>query len=451
MSTGPGRSRLRNLAVVVALFAAVVASTVPTTAAVAARNEAPAQPVSWLAAGDSYSSGHGTPGAEGTCAQNDQAWPGVAKSRTQLAVSSDDYRFAACTGDVSQELFGQAKGGKYDLVTFSFGGDDVAFPTVLAACLTGVVEVGNPWLKPILGCPPDIVAGLLIKQEITDRYRDFLTRAANEVTNRGGNIVVVGYPELVEEPQRWSGVAQTLDLCHGLRRDAASHIRGWAGKLNAEIGKAVADVNAQHPNDVRLTFVNIHDGAGADPSDPDLYEPKGSAQRHNLCGTDEWLNGTHYPKGYHPKIEGYKHTAEVVAKVLDGLDWSALNSAAVPAGPQDCGPDPSSPEWNIVARNMTCDAALRIRALYSAAPDKQGSSGHATIEGWACASDTQPEFAFGAYGACTKGDAGLYLYRLQDRRRIAPRPRWPEPLQASAPTAPDAGAKPLSLTTTRTS
>ena len=159
---------------------------------------------------------------------------------------------------------------------------------------------------------------------IGGNYRNFLTRVANDTVTAGGNVVVVGYPHLIEDPQRWVGVAQTLDLCNGVQRGDANQIRGWAGLLNAEIGSAVADVNAAKPNGVSFTFVNIADGAGADTSDPDLYEPAGSAARHNLCGTQPWLNGLERTKGFHPTLEGHAHTGALVARVLNGLDWSRL-------------------------------------------------------------------------------------------------------------------------------
>lgn len=174
-----------------------------------------------------------------------------------------------------------------------------------------------------------------IDEQIGGRYSQFLTDVASRLVTPGGNIVVVGYPHLVEEPDRWKGVAQATDVCNGIGRGEADRLRGWAGLLNAEIGSATEQANRHRPNDVTFTFVNIADGAGPDStgqsrSNPDLYEPAGSEIRHNLCGTKPWLNGLHPTKGFHPNLTGHFHTGRLVAGVVDGLDWSRLEVPAAP-------------------------------------------------------------------------------------------------------------------------
>ncbi len=300
-----------------------------------ANGEVPPQEITWLAGGDSFSSGHGTPGEQGTCRQNSAAWPQVAREQADVPLAQGGYRFAACSGNVMSDLSGQANGRRYDLVTFSFGGNDIDFAGVVSNCvLGGLVDTVNPWLRPISGCEPDANVRRTISARIGGGYRDFLRRAARDVVNTGGNVVVVGYPAILEDPNRWVGVAQSIDLCNGIRRDDAAHIRGWAGMLNSEIGKAVDDVNRDKPNQVSFRFVNIQDGAGADRNSSDLYEPAGSSVRHNLCASEPWLNGlTAGPinkKGFHPTLDGHSHTGRLVAGVIQGLDWSRLGRSSEP-------------------------------------------------------------------------------------------------------------------------
>lgn len=315
-----------------------------------ANGEVPPKEITWLAAGDSFSSGHGTPGEQGTCRQNSKAWPQVARERADLALAQGGYRFAACSGNVMSDLFSQAGGRRYDLVTFSFGGNDIDFALVIANCvLGGALDNINPWLRPVSGCDSDASFRSTISARIGGgAYRDFLRRAARDVVNTGGNVVVAGYPAILEDPDRWVGVAQSIDLCNGIRRDDAVRIRGWAGMLNAEIGKAVEEVNRERPNGVSFRFVNIQDGAGADRNSSDLYEPAGSSARHNLCATEPWLNGlTAAPinlKGFHPTLDGHSHTGSLMGGVLGGLDWSRLGGSSqnTPVPTPSAAPKPTA-------------------------------------------------------------------------------------------------------------
>lgn len=286
---------------------------------VGARLKGPSLPpaVSWLAAGDSYSSGYGASSGDILdCGRHDEAWPSVA--RNEITMTSGAFTFSACKGATTNQVLEQAGGHRFDLVTFSAGGNDLGFSSVLQACLTVVPWGGKP------GCLPDDLAKTAIEARIKSIYPKFLNEVAKQVSNRGGNVVVVGYPELFAEPSQWKGAAK-VGLCSGVRARDAVRIRGWAGDLNAAIGAAVNEVNSLHPNDVTFRFVNIHDGAGGDQSDPRLYEPK-SGVSHNLCGGDTWLHGAESGLlGFHPTFVGHNNTGRLVADVIGELDWSKLN------------------------------------------------------------------------------------------------------------------------------
>lgn len=327
--------------VVVGCVVGVVASGVAGGSAV--------RPIVWLAAGDSYSAGFGLAGETGFCrADADNAWPALTRARVGDRLDVAGFDVGACSGAVINDFDGQARAGtRYDLVTFSFGGNDVGFSSAVKICIAGSVLDKLPtgqvfhWLStPIAGCPPDGLVRDAI-DAVAGGYRVFLGRVAQEFMNSGGNVVVVGYPALIEDPGRWSGIARVVGLCQGINATGARRIRGWAGALNAAIGGAVRDVNAERPNGVHFTFVNVQDGAGnAQPfgnprTNPNLFEPDGSSDRHNLCGTAPWMNGIG-GGAFHPTIQGHQAEANLISPIITHLDWSTLttNRATVHADRQ---------------------------------------------------------------------------------------------------------------------
>mgnify|MGYP001151427338 CR=1 FL=1 len=140
----------------VALTAVVVLALTCGMAAVA--QETPAEPltISWLATGDSFSSGQGVAGNVGACAQAvELAYAPVARSLVEASglFRVDPFIFSACSGYLASDFYGIHEGGmgqslwdwssamagedrRYDVITLTFGGDDVGFADVLVDCLT---------------------------------------------------------------------------------------------------------------------------------------------------------------------------------------------------------------------------------------------------------------------------------------------------------------------------
>ena len=278
----------------------------------------------WLAAGDSYSSGEGLPHNDGTACQRANglngrtslAWPEVAANilhkdgGLSSSVSPD---LVACSGATTADFFGsQWNSQKSDLVTFSFGGDDVHFASVMEHCLS-------------IGCPPDSSVRSQIKS-FASTERTFLTRVAKKAVVNGGNVVVLGYPEIFELPKFWA-----KGTCDGrISRQKAALIRGWAGDLNATIAEAVDAVNSAHPNHVTLTYVDVNTGnpsQGISYTNPDLFEPA-SGTRHNLCSANSWINGIthvdHTNASFHPKQSGQNAMGALAAMVIGNLNWANL-------------------------------------------------------------------------------------------------------------------------------
>jgi hypothetical protein len=320
--------------------------------------------VRWLAAGDSYSSGQGLNDTTEPCAQGDFA----AGSLAYPILAYDDLlygampdlaapTFVACTGATTYNFFDSGDHehtpewtsgmGPFNLVTFTFGGDNVEFSKIITQC-TGWPFGHVAPSDPHHSCPSDKYVHNLVAQQLTGKYRQFLNQVADSVVVPGGNIVVLGYPELVDLPKFWPAALRHLGVCQGLGTGDAVQLRGDAGDINATIGEDVAAVNAEPASDrnsVHLTFLDVNTGGTAgpvqiSPSDQDLFEPSVGG-RHNLCGTGtSWMNGLSElhlgTRSFHPSELGNEAEARLLAEVLPHLDWTVPPAPTQP--PDDFAP-----------------------------------------------------------------------------------------------------------------
>jgi hypothetical protein len=349
------------LGVIVALGVAGPVKESPASSAAPSR-------LTWLAAGDSFSSGQGLPHATGACAQaglgsGSVTWPDVAYQ--DLGGSSS--RFAqpdlvACTGATTSNFMTAPDNagapewdpsmGRFDLVTFTFGGDDIGFRPILEQCLglarlvttventsadvgTGADRVAPLPSDPGHTCPSASIIDTRIAA-FGSSYRSFLGAIANEVVVPGGNIVVLGYPDLIELPEFWANWEKAIGACWGIGTGDATELRGMAGDLNATIGAAVAAENELAPNGVHMTFVDVNSGQPDSPthiplSDPSLFEPS-PGTRHNLCSADSWINGPTVTgslnlvsHSFHPNQAGNDNMGGLAKNAIAKLDWSRLH------------------------------------------------------------------------------------------------------------------------------
>jgi hypothetical protein len=231
--------------------------------------------------------------------------------------------------------------GRFDLVTFSFGGDDLGFQPLLLAC-----AFRNP------GCNDTQERQRV--QTFAPEFRSFLNKVASEAVTPGGDIVIMGYPELFEDPSLWGQVNRDTHLCQGLITNNAKVIRGWAADLNATLGSDVEKVNAEASakrNGVGFQFVDVVSANnGTVASDANLFEPS-SGTRHELCspGSAAWLNGlslgtTHVikPTTFHPNQSGETAMGNLLFEEAGHLSLFDL-----PA------PLPAVPNTPQAARNLT--------------------------------------------------------------------------------------------------
>jgi lysophospholipase L1-like esterase len=306
-----------------ALTALAVIASVGLAGSSAANAQTPLR--TWLAAGDSFSSGEGLPHSAGRCARalpgsGSAAWSDVARDRIGSALPLLAHpRLVACKGATTSGFFSsdqwQPSLGRFDLVTFTMGGNDIRFSPILNQCI-GLPGDGLP-TDPGHNCPKESLLRARITSTLETPYREFLTKVATDAVVTGGHIVVLGYPELIEHPDLWPAGTRSCSLI-GIAD--AHELRGLGGHLNATIGWSVRVVDTARPNGVHVTFIDVNSGGGLiSRYDQSLFEPA-SGPRHNLCATQPWINGfttIDYGSGsFHPKQAGQDGMGALAAQVI---------------------------------------------------------------------------------------------------------------------------------------
>jgi lysophospholipase L1-like esterase len=334
----------------------VVLAAVLSAAGVPVAQAAPAGGVSWLAAGDSYSSGEGIPGsgADGglnTCARSALAYGPKAADilATQRGWRVSPLAFPACTGATLDEFYHRGAGqhdaqwtqaqsqappgGRFDVVSLSFGGNDVGFEPVLKGCFlswgkslswTGMVSRGSSCdvdLAELDHRADELVAGRSTLHPGVPygvgtanlTLAGFYAHVAATALTSRGTLVVVGYPRLFADTDHWA--AWRGDSCQLIDRVDAQLLNEAAAHLDQGIADAVEEANRSLGAD-RVQYV---DRAA-------LFAG------HELCsGAVEYLNGITVTErvehSFHPNATGHQVTAEQVAGVVS----ESLGAGSPPA------------------------------------------------------------------------------------------------------------------------
>lgn len=368
--------KARPAIVHILLVVAAALVTIPATAsdAAPARATYPAD-LTWLALGDSYSSGEGLryidaeANDDRTCeratgrstvngGQGSRSWPVVAYDTVRGDMVSSDFQLLACTGATTNQISEQYRSAgfgpsarKADLVTLTAGGNNLGFGDTVARCIGLSVDnstgAGAFILNPAIGCDTteaelrrkvDLLVGTSGRgPDDGQTLRDFLIELMPAM-NPGGHVIVAGYPHLVEEPDRWG--AWEFNRCHRIRRADAMMLRSVTGYLNQQIALLVQELNTvtdQKDRPVDLTFHWV---------DVSLVYENG-AERHGLCSGDPWINGFTWgvagphagllplrvSRSYHPNQGGHDATGRVVAMLVAELEWSKLTRGRAAATP----------------------------------------------------------------------------------------------------------------------
>ena len=308
----------------------------------------PGGSISWLAMGDSYSSGEGDINTDpkDRCQRADgvapraKAWPVAA--RDQVAASGlqvNRFDFVACTGNITNDWrsqFAEVGSRRADLVTYTFGGNNLGFADVLYGCIGANVAAAAGayvsgaltfvgWDAPWQGCsvPENELTARIDKwagkpsnstHDTGLSLPDLLSGVATDAVTPGGKIVVVGYPQLFEESGRWPTWS---NRCERVRRSDANMLRGVIANTNQTIRTAVEQASGKH-NGVEIAFVD------AAP----VFE--GQDGRHGLCSDQPWINGLavladgRKERAFHPTPQGHAALGTAVAGRVAQLDLSTL-------------------------------------------------------------------------------------------------------------------------------
>jgi lysophospholipase L1-like esterase len=248
------------MATAVAAAAAVVSALAVTTPAAAQTT------VSYVALGDSYSSGVGAGsyiGSSGSCDRSTNAYPQLWDNANAPA----SYVSVACSGATTSSVISSqlsALSSATTLVSITVGGNDVGFTSVMETC---VLESTSSCVSAI-----DTAEGEMSSQlpgELNNVLGDIAADAPN------ARVVVLDYPELYDLSKS-SG-------CIGLSTTDRTDLNQAADDLDGQI-QAAAGRYGDTFGDVRSIF----DG-------------------HQICDSDSWLHSVDWfdlGESYHPTAEG---------------------------------------------------------------------------------------------------------------------------------------------------
>lgn len=415
------------IALSVVVMAPGVLSTVRSTVS-AAESDAPS--IVWLATGDSYSSGTGVDGRMGDCRRAEEAYAPRVKRR--LDTQGWDIRgwaFTPCHGatisrrdgidfndtvtEGQQSLLDQvgpvaSTAGeppvKVDLMTFTFGGNDIGFSEVIRRC-AGI------WTRPRLWseeqCPytegelNERVDALEDGNNLTRRGRGiriwdedpwpgslaFFYRQVHERhIAEDGVLIVVGYPRLFAPSEEWTDAR-----CERVHRDDADMLGRVAERFDDVIARQRERAVGPRHN---IRYVSIVEAFREGI-------PSFSDGGHELCGSGRpWLNGfarhaapDDFPEttdevlvdpldlrdSYHPNADGHAAMAELLSEAIlqllpadetepplptpvedpgpAELDLARELPLQVRQGPDDCPPAPDSP---LLPTSADCVSVLRL-------------------------------------------------------------------------------------------
>jgi lysophospholipase L1-like esterase len=262
------RAASRHRLVLAAL--ALTAAALPVLAAAspaAASPAAAAQPeVSYVALGDSYSSGVGAGNysrSVGSCERSSGAYPALWAAESHPASFASE----ACSGATIGSVLGSqlsALNKATTLVSITIGGNDVGFAPVMSTC---VILPTSFCVQAVVGAEAEIRAVL------PGKLNQLLAAVSADAPD--ARVVVVGYPE----PYDLSRSAS----CIGLSTTDRTDLDQAAAQLDTQL-LAAADRYGDAFADVRSAFGG-----------------------HQICDSDSWMNSVDWldiGASYHPNAAG---------------------------------------------------------------------------------------------------------------------------------------------------
>jgi lysophospholipase L1-like esterase len=221
---------------------------------------------SYVALGDSYSSGVGTRtyyAEAGGCSRSPLAYPALIASRLGASLF-----FAACSGARTEDVLVDqlaALSAETSYVTISVGGNDAGFSGVITQC-----ALPWPW-----SCTRSVAAAL---SYIRGTLPALLDRVYSAIRSRAphARVAVVGYPRLF----------------NGEDCDAATFLSPAEEAKLDQGADLLASVESERAAAYGFRFV----------------DPRNVFTGHGVCDDAEWLNGLTYPisDSFHPNPAGQR-------------------------------------------------------------------------------------------------------------------------------------------------
>lgn len=220
---------------------------------------------SYVALGDSYSSGTGAGSydpAGGSCNRSANAYPNLWAG----AHTTQSFKFVACSGATTSSVSsGQlgALAASTTLVSITVGGNDAGFGDVMETC----VLYSTSTCRSRVAKAESYMTGTL-PGRLDSLYSQIRSKSPS------ARVVVLGYPHLYK----------IVAVCAGLSNAKRTALNGAADTLDGVIAKAAGRAGFTW-SDVRDEFAG-----------------------HELCSGDGWLNAVTIPIGssYHPTARGHR-------------------------------------------------------------------------------------------------------------------------------------------------
>ncbi|MFC8074658.1 SGNH/GDSL hydrolase family protein [Streptomyces sp. NPDC057307] len=276
------------------------------------------KPESYVALGDSYSSGEGvqpfdaaTNVAGGNqCHRSAYAYSRLVSQDTTLAATVGADGFVACSGAKTEHVSGEVSqysnqepqykrlnvNTKY--VTVSIGGNDIGFSTFGTACYDGDCDVTTSAYTTALG-----KINNELPAKLTATYAKILEKAPN------AQIYVVGYPQVA--PVKSAGEPNDLRCMYlfgsGYDWRDAQAARNIVTAINGKISTAVSSAGS-----TRLHYVDVN-GANSPFAGHTVCSDPGDSYFFNI---DQVANDRNYI--FHPNDKGQAAYAQLVLAAMKG-------------------------------------------------------------------------------------------------------------------------------------
>jgi lysophospholipase L1-like esterase len=235
---------------------------------------ADASTVDYVALGDSYSSGLGTPGTSGACARG----PGGFASLWATDQQPASFQLLACTGATTDDVLRSQLSGlnaDTDLVSITIGGNDAGFFPAVVACATGSDAACAQQVAVGRGIIQDTLPG-----KLENTFRAIRDRAP------AATVVVLGYPRLLDPTGTCSDEVVSIPKRAVLNTaaDELDQVIGTAAKVAGVTFVDVRDRFAGHGICTTVPWINNLSAARA----ADSFHPNGAG---NERGYLQALNG----------------------------------------------------------------------------------------------------------------------------------------------------------------